>query len=329
MRPRKTDKHLPPCVYHRHGAYWLVKRGKWTRLAAELPEALREYARLHSQKRGGMAALIEEAMPQIIKGKADQTVAQYMVAARRLQEIFAEFAPDQVTPRDVVQLRRHYAESYAVANRTMSILRQVMDYALEQDLIESNPCIGIKRIPQQTRTRRIERTEYDAIKAQATPLLAVVMDLCYLTGQRIGDVLKIKRADLRDDGIYIEQQKTKARLVVAWTPELRDAVEQAKGLWGSTPGLYLLRGREFQPPTYPQIWKQWRKACDDAKVADANIHDLRAMSGTEAEAQGHDPQKLLGHADRKMTKRYLRDKTVSIVEGPSFGQSKIRKANTQ
>jgi len=326
MRPRKTDRHLPPCVYHRHGAYWLVKRGKWTRLAADLPDALREYARLHSQKRGGMPALIEEAMQTIIKDKAAQTIAQYLVAARRLQEIFAEFAPDQVSPRDVVQLRRHYADSYAVANRTMSILRQVMDYALEQDLIESNPCIGIKRVPQHTRTRRIEREEYAAIKAHAGPLLAVVMDLCYLTGQRIGDVLKIKRADLREEGIYVEQEKTHARLVVAWTPELREAVECAKSLWGSTPGMYLLRGRNFQPPTYPQIWKQWRKACAAAGIADANIHDLRAMSGTEAEAQGHDPQKLLGHADGKMTKRYLRDKTVSIVEGPSFGQSKTRKA---
>lgn len=329
MRPRKTDRHLPPCVYHRHGAYWLVKRGKWTRLAAELPAALLEYARLHAQPSGGMAALIEEAMPHILKGKAAQTIAQYQVAARRLQEIFAEYAPHQVTARDVMQLRRHYADSYAVANRTVGVLRQVMDYALEQELIDTNPCVGIKRIPQQTRTRRIERTEFDAIKAQAGDLLAVVMDLCYLTGQRIGDVLKIKRADLRDDGIFVQQQKTGARLLVAWTPELHAAVERAKAMWGTTPGLYLLRGREFRPPTYTQIWKQWRKACDDANIADANIHDLRAMSGTEAEAQGHNPQALLGHTDQKMTRRYLRDKTVPVVAGPSFGQSKTRKHNPQ
>lgn len=30
-------------------------------------------------------------------------------------------------------------------------------------------------------------------------------------------------------------------------------------------------------------------------VVDANIHDLRAMSGTEAERQGLDPQKPLSH----------------------------------
>lgn len=325
MRPRKKDRHLPPCVYLRHGAYWLVKAGKWTRLAADLPAALAEYARLHAQPKGGMEALIEEAMPHILKGKAEATIKQYKVAARRLQEMLIEFAPQQVTPRHVAQIRRTLSGSYAIANRTITVLRLVFDYALEEQLVDSNPCVGIKRIAQETRTRRILPSEYNAIKAKAKPLLQVVMDLCFLTGQRIGDVLTIRRADLKDEGIYIEQQKTGARLMVAWTPELREAVDRAKALHGQVASMYLLKGVRTQAPTYHMIWKQWTKACDEAGVEDANIHDLRAMSGTEAEAQGHDPQKLLGHADAKMTKRYLRDRTVPVVEGPSIGQSNTRR----
>lgn len=322
MRPRKHNRNLPPCVYLRHGAYYFVKAGKWTRLATELPAALTEYARLHDQPKGGMAALIEEAMPHILKGKADNTITQYKVAARRLQAILAEFAPHQVTPRHIAQIRRSMADTYSVANRTLTVLRLVFDYALEEQLVESNPCVGIKRLAQHTRTRRILPGEYQAIRAEAKPLLQVIMDLCYLTGQRIGDVLTIKRADLQADGIYIEQQKTGARLMVAWTPELRAAVDQAKALHGGVAGMtYLLKGLGNKAPTYHMIWKQWTKACKAAKVEDANIHDLRAMSGTEAEAQGHDPQALLGHTDRKMTQRYLRDRTVPVVDGPSFGQN--------
>jgi integrase len=322
MRPRKHNRNLPPCVYHRHGAYYHVKAGKWTRLAVDLPTALTEYARLHNQPKGGMAALIEEALPHILKGKADATIAQYKVAARRLQEILAEFAPTQVTPRHIAQIRRSMASTYSVANRTIGVLRMVFDYALEEQLVESNPCVGIKRFAQHTRTRRILPGEYQAIRAKAKPLLQVIMDLCYLTGQRIGDVLTIKRADLQADGIYIEQQKTGARLMVAWTPELHAAVDQAKALHGGVAGMtYLLKGLGNKAPTYHMIWKQWTKACQAAKVEDANIHDLRAMSGTDAEAQGHDPQALLGHTDRKMTQRYLRDRIVPVVEGPSFGQT--------
>lgn len=321
MRPRKHNRNLPPCVYLRHGAYYFVKAGKWTRLGTELPSALTEYARLHQQPKGGMSALIEEALPHILKGKADATVKQYKVAARKLQEILAEFAPTQVTPRDVAQIRRSMSDTYAVANRTITVLRLVFDYALEEQLVEANPCVGIKRLAQHARTRRILPIEYQAIRAKAKPLLQVIMDLCYLTGQRIGDVLTIKRADLKDEGIYIEQQKTGARLMVAWTPELRAVVDQAKALHGGVAGMtYLLKGVNKQAPTYHMIWKQWTKACEAAGVEDANLHDLRAMSGTEAEAQGHDPQALLGHTDRKMTRRYLRDRTVPVVEGPSFGQ---------
>lgn len=325
MRPRKHHRNLPPCVYLRHGAYYLVKAGKWTRLGTDLPAVLREYARLLEQPKGGMAQLIEEAMPIILAGKAENTVNQYKVAARRLQDILAEFSPDQVTPRHIAQIRKSFSDRYAVANRTITVLRLVFDYALEEQMVEANPCVGIKRIAQRTRTRRILPKEYQAIKAKATPLLQVVMDLCYLTGQRIGDVLKIKRADLSEDGIYIEQQKTKARLVVAWTPELRSVVEQAKALHGAVATLYLLKGVRKNAPTYHMIWKQWTSACKLACVNDANIHDLRAMAGTEAQAQGHDPQALLGHTDRKMTKRYLRDRVVPLVEGPSFGQSNTRK----
>lgn len=52
-RKRKTNKHLPPCVYHKNGAYWLVKRNRWTRLGQHLPEALAEYARQIELKRAG------------------------------------------------------------------------------------------------------------------------------------------------------------------------------------------------------------------------------------------------------------------------------------
>ena len=59
MRPRKTDRHLPACVYLRHGAYWLVKRGKWTRLGADLATALAEYARTQAHEQGSVPAIIE------------------------------------------------------------------------------------------------------------------------------------------------------------------------------------------------------------------------------------------------------------------------------
>ena len=317
MRQRKQQRHLPSCVYHKHNAYWLVKRNKWTRLGTDLGPSLEAYARLQDQKVGGMPKLIQEALPHLVAGKATTTAKQYRVAAERLQDVLADFAPHQVTPRDVAQIRRSFSGSPATANRLLTVLKMVFDYALEEQLIDSNPCVGIKRLAQNVRTRRISRGEFNAIRQQARPLLQVVMDLCFATGQRIGDVLKISRADITDAGIYVEQQKTKTKLMLAWTPALRAAVADAKALHRNVVHVYLLGA---QPPNYFKIQQQWTTACARAGVEDAHLHDLRAMSGTEADAQGIDAQKLLGHTDAKVTKRYLRDKVVPVVTGPSIRQ---------
>lgn len=318
MRPRKTDRHLPPCVYYRHGAYYLVKRGKWTRLADDYHASLIVYARIVAQPADGMVRLIDEMLPRILKGKSASTVAQYTIAAARLRSILAEFRPDQVRPADVVQIRRSFADTPAVANRTVTVLRLVFDQALEDQLVESNPCAGVRPIQIPARDRLLTWAEFDAIQSKASERLRIMMELCYLTGQRIGDVLAIKRADLGDNGIAFRQQKTGKRLIVAWTSELRTAVDRAKAL---TPGfvpLTLFYGKAGKPPAYKNVWRQWRNACEAAGVENANIHDLRAMSGTHAEQQGEDPTALLGHTDRRTTQRYLRDRSPRVVSGPSI-----------
>jgi integrase len=318
-RPRKRDRHLPACVYHRHGAYWYVKHGKWTRIGATLDEALAEYARrMQSRGGGGMADLIDEALPTLVAGRAPATVKLYTLAARKLQAIMAEFAPHQVQPRDIAALRRGLSETPSMANRCLSVLRMVFDYALEQEMIEANPCVGAKRNKEYKRTRRITAQEYGAIRAQATPRLRIVMDLCFLTGQRIGDVLSISRADLLDDGIHFRQQKTDAELIVRWTPELLATVDAAKAAHGRVASLWLVKGVGSKPQAYRPIWRDWQVACKAAGVADATLHDLRAMSGTEAKRQGHDPRALLGHTTERMTAQYLRDRDLPVVQGPSL-----------
>ena len=59
-----------------------------------------------------------------------------------------------------------------------------------------------------------------------------------------------------------------------------------------------------------------------AQVADARIHDIRAMAATDARAQGIDPQALLGHTDAATTRIYLRDRVVPVVAGPVMRRPK-------
>ena len=108
MRPRKKDRHLPACMYHKHGAYYLVRKGKWERLGEDYQASLLEYARKTCQANtGGMAALVDKALKHHVKIKklAPNTVAQYEIAAERLKDIFAEFEPEQVLPKHIAAVK--------------------------------------------------------------------------------------------------------------------------------------------------------------------------------------------------------------------------------
>jgi integrase len=308
-------------VYFRHGAYWHVKRGKWTRLGSSLEGALAEYARIYETPEGSMAELIDTALAHIRPTLKRSTATQYEGAARKLKKMLVQFSPEQVKPKHIAAIKLQMSKTPNMANRCLSLLRQVFHFALEQQLIESNPAVGIRRHIEPKRTRLISMTEYEAIYAKAGPRLQVVMDLLIRTGQRVNDVLSIRRADLTEEGIRFVQQKTGAKLIVHWTPELRAVVERAKTLHGNVRALTLLHNRRGKRPDYRTVALQWTTACEAAGVADAHLHDLRAVALTAARQQGLNATGLAGHSSPAQTARYLRDRQEPIAEAPSFGQS--------
>ncbi|MBE5529219.1 tyrosine-type recombinase/integrase [Laribacter hongkongensis] len=314
MRPRKKDRHLPACVYEKHGAYWFVKAGKWTRLGDNLRDALIEHARIITKPKSGIDALIDAAWPSITAKIADGTKTSYLQSASTLRKIFAEFQPHEILPKHVAQMRRAYLDRAAAGNHLLTVLRLVMAYALEEEIIDYNPCVGIKPLPSGKRDRLISAEEFDRIYACAHPRLQCAMDLCRLTGQRIGDIVNMRNDQITGQGIWFKQQKTGNRLIVSWSDELRAVVERTKHIEShGVPTVTLFSQRGGKPLKITTLRQQWTGACKRAGVNDAQLRDLRAMAGTEAKRQGLDPTALLGHSDPKMTRRYLRDREVPVV----------------
>jgi integrase len=321
-RRRTSDRHLPPCVYFKHGAYWLVKKGKWTRLGEDLAESLVEYAKTVEKPKGGMAELIEKVYRHHCAGLADNTKQQYRVAADRLSEIFKNFTPPQVKSKHIAAMKVSMAATPNMCNRLLSFLRVVFAYAVEWQLVDSNPVVGIKRHKEARRDRLLSDAEWSAIHEKAGPRLRVIMELQYLTGQRIGDVLAIRRNQITDAGIEFQQEKTDAKLIVRWSRQLRATVTAAEALSaGKPPALTLLRGRYNGAPDYKSVYDQFKVAALAAGVSDASVNDGRAKSATTTRAQGKDAQALLGHTSPAMTARYLRDRLATEVRGPNIRQA--------
>lgn len=324
-RPRKSDRHLPAKMYFKHGRHWYVDRGKWRALAIDLADALREYADIVGTPRGGMGELIDRVMVEL-QGRKRQlspnTLEQYRYVAGKLKRAFLEFAPDQVKARHVAAFKLQQQATPGMANRMLSLLRTVFAYAVEWQLVDSNPCIGVKRLEVGARERYVTDEEYQRLRAAADPRMAAVMELCYFTGQRIGDVLAIRTVDLLEDGIAFRQQKTGARLVVMWSPELRAAVQRAReASGGENVRATTLLHRRGKVLTYSGVGDAFARARLRAGVEDVTIHDLRAKALTDAHLQGLDPQGLGGHTNRKQTEAYIRVRLVPRVTPPSFGQS--------
>lgn len=66
------------------------------------------------------------------------------------------------------------------------------------------------------------------------PLLCALIDMAYLTGQPIGDLLALEWRDLGPEGIYFARGKvekiTASKVTVEWTPKLRDVERRLKDL---------------------------------------------------------------------------------------------------
>ncbi len=323
MRPRKKNRHLPPCVYQKHGAYYLVKNGKWVRLGSELGPALAEYARRSGgNKSGTMGKLLLETVEIAAERVKPNTLRQYRIAANKLAEIFIEFDPDQVTARDVAQMMDALRGTPNMANRMRTVLKMAFDRAVLKGMCDSNPVLAAPRHKERHRTRYLTDEEFVLIRKHANPVMQVIMDLCYLTGQRVGDVLSIRQGDISPDGIVFRPAKTDSegkKLLIKATDELMAAIAAARALHSgfSTP-MYLLAQSNGKKRSYRGVCDLWGRACELAGVRDAHLHDLRAKALTDAKKQGHDAQSLGAHSTEAMTNRYLRGREIVAVDGPSF-----------
>lgn len=312
---------LPVRMHFKHGRFWYVHRNKWTPLAQEFHFALQEYAKLVSVPNSEFADLCKSVRSDFKERVKPSTFSHYETALKRIEKAFAKVSPSEVDSTLVYEFFSAFKGSPTVINQTRAVFRQVMDLAIREGKAKFNPVAHTKPEKTKQRDRYLSDGEFTDIYEKAPATLRAVMMLLYLTGQRIGDILKIRRADITDNGLYVEQKKTGTKMFIAMTSDLSEAIEHAKKTTDSVKAMTLFSQRNGQPITYRQIWIMWNKACEEAKIANANIHDIRAKAGTDANEDGLDSKKLLGHKTDASHNRYLRSRKVQTVQPVNLRQS--------
>ena len=303
-------------MHLKHGRYYLVRRNKWEPLSRDLRDALVEYARLTSgPEAGALGELMRRTLADLKLEVAESTINNYQYAATRILKAFAKFTPQQIKPHHIALFLDHHKATPVAANTARSLLSGMFKRAVRWGIVETNPVRDIEQFKTKKRDRYITDAEFSAIREQAPPTLQCMMDLAYIIGQRISDLIKIRYTDITDAGIYVKQKKTGARIMMAMTPDLSAVISRARGIHQSVKGMTLFHRRDGRLCSYYTLHDQWVSACKMAGVEDAHFHDIRACTATDAEEMGRtDGKTLLGHTTEGSHQRYLRGKIDKIAQ---------------
>ena len=313
-RKRTKDKDLPTRVYLRRGAYYFVDTaGVWHPLGKTKPDMLRALADLlQGAAAGSFSSLVEKYRRLIMPKKSPKTQKDQGYQLTRLEAVFGRMPAKAIRRGHVAEYRD--SRPPVAANRELSVLSHIFARGMEWELVDFNPCVGIERNDEEHRDRYITDDEFDAVFDLAKPVVQAVMLLAYFTGQREGDLLKLRRSAITDTGVEFKQGKTRKKLLVQWTPGFKQAIEFALALpkegVSSTFVITQPNGQPYSESGFQTAWQRHIRQChkDGVVVERFTFHDIRAKAGTD----GPD-EHLLGHSDSRLMRKIYRRKPEKVA----------------
>lgn len=232
---------------------------------------------------------------------------------------FGPKLPREVKPRNVVDFI-NVPTGRIHRNRMVTILSTVFKKAIGKWCIEDdlrNPCTGVERWPTKPRDRYVTTEEFDAFRATTRPQVQIAMDLALLLGQRQGDIIGLKWAQITSangkDYIEIDQGKTGKKLAIEVTPAVEAVLDRAFSTGPRSD--YVLRtkwGRRYTEDGFRAMWQRYCRLWEKAGNPRFHFHDIRAKSISDNPVFDN-AYLLAGHIDPKMT-RGVYDRARRIVQ---------------
>lgn len=265
---------------------------------------------------------------EVILQRRKLAVNTYKVRSGQLATIgehFGETRLTAITTRDIAEfLERWIVKGKTTMAGTMrSVLSDIFREAVVEGRVENNPVSPTRAPKIEVLRERLEYEMFVAVRTGAERMPAwfsLAMDLALVTGQRREDIALMRFTDIKDERLYIEQQKTGACLAIPLSLTLKES-----GLRLSTvidrcrlvsrcdflisPGIR--KNSEDGSINLDSLTKGFVKARNYSGLkfseSPPSFHEIRSLAGRMYEKEfGKDfTQKLLGHKSEKMTEKYL------------------------
>lgn len=339
-KPRKKENlGLPTRWIIEHGAYYYrVPPGaepawdgkKKFRLGKSLAEAHRAWGDRAGmvEYAGTIGALLDRYLLEVIPRKAVTTQSHNRTAIKPIMAVFGKMRLTELRPSYIYKYVDKRGGTTG-AHREIEVLSHAFTKAVEWGYIDRHPFKGEVRLKgEKPSDRYVEDWEIvEALSIISKRKLGSVRSaqayirIKLLTGLRLGDMLRIKTAQMKEDGIHVTPGKTQnstgKSIIYEWTTELRAAVNMALAARPRDSSEYLfctLKGECYfkangRPGGWPSLWNNFLdRVIEETDVTERfNEQDLRAKCASDAKTLEH-AQQLLAHADSKITQRVYRRK---------------------
>lgn len=164
-------------------------------------------------KKHTLGYLFDLFMERIAPERAFKTQQGYKEQLTQLRKVFENAPIKSIKPFHIAQYRD--ARSAKVrANREVSTLRVIYNYAIEWGMAEYNPAKEIKKNKEKPRTYYAEDDVFFSVYKNAKDELKDTIMLAYLTGQRPADIHKIEVTHITNDHLFVGQNKTGHKLKI-------------------------------------------------------------------------------------------------------------------
>lgn len=261
----------------------------------------------------------------------ENTIKQKAKPVSLLKERVGMKLISAVNVRDVAQILDEYlAEGQPrMAQVIRSVLIDVFKEAQHAGEVPPgyNPALATKQPRRKITRQRLTLEEWQKIFDIADEnhkYMGNAMLLAIVTGQRLGDISRMKFSDIWDDHLHVEQEKTGSKIAIplalrcnAINWSLRDVISRCRDYAVSPYLVHFFRttsqaerGAQVKPRT---LTMNFSKARDSADIAwgqgtPATFHEQRSLSERLYKAQGINTKDLLGHKTQQQTDRYHDDR---------------------
>lgn len=314
-----TKKALPKYVYADRGYVRFIRRSRGVSVMMKeepgTPEFWDHYNRLLQgreplpTKRTFETLALSYYESEAFQKLKPRTKSDYRKYIEHIRTIWGNRDPQKIETNHIYELHRANADHWRQANYLVQVMVILMNHARLIGFLKKehgNPAKGIPLFKQKgdgwEPWPEDVRKEFESVASERARL---VYELCIGTGQRIGDVVKLRWDHIKDGAYDFTQGKTDKPMWIPLTDRLKAHLATAPRT-----GLTVVTDKKGHPVQYRTVAEEMRKIKASMQHPEASkyvTHGLRKNATIELYLAGCDDEmvkSVTGHSGVEMLKKY-------------------------